>query len=53
MFQRFTRGDKARHVPGNGLGLSLVAAVARLHGFSLSLENTDPGCRAFLDTKPG
>ena len=53
LFQRFTRGDKARHVPGNGLGLSLVAAVARLHGFSLSLENTDPGCRAFLDTKPG
>ena len=30
MFQRFTRGDKARHLPGNGLGLSLVAAVIGL-----------------------
>jgi signal transduction histidine kinase len=48
LFQRFTRGDKARHLPGNGLGLSLVAAVARLHGFPLSLVNTEPGCRAAL-----
>lgn len=53
LFQRFTRGDKARHLPGNGLGLSLVAAVARLHGFKLAFENTDPGCRAALSTKAG
>lgn len=50
LFQRFTRGDKARHLPGNGLGLSLVAAVARLHGFALGMENTDPGCRAAIRT---
>jgi len=53
LFQRFTRGDKARHLPGNGLGLSLVAAVTRLHGFSLAMENTEPGCRAVLSAKAG
>jgi signal transduction histidine kinase len=45
LFQRFTRGDKARHRPGNGLGLSLVAAVARLHGVAVSVRNGKPGCR--------
>jgi signal transduction histidine kinase len=53
LFQRFTRGDKARHLPGNGLGLSLVAAVARLHGFVLTMENTEPGCRAAIAAKAG
>jgi signal transduction histidine kinase len=33
---------------GSGLGLSLAAAVTRLHGFALSIENTDPRCRAVL-----
>lgn len=36
--QRFVRLDKARATPGNGLGLSLVAAVARLHGAQLTLS---------------
>lgn len=53
LFQRFTRGDRARHLPGNGLGLSLVAAVARLHGFSLTFDETHPGCRAVIATKVG
>jgi len=53
LLQRFTRGDKARHLPGNGLGLSLVAAVTRLHGFGLSMNNTDPGCRAIIAAKVG
>lgn len=44
MFRRFTRGDHARHTPGNGLGLSLVAAVAHLHGFGLAVEDGRPGC---------
>jgi signal transduction histidine kinase len=48
LFQRFTRGDKARHLPGNGLGLALVAAVARLHGADLKVEEADPGCRMIL-----
>jgi signal transduction histidine kinase len=53
LFQRFTRGDRARHLPGNGLGLSLVSAVVRLHGFALTMENTTPGCRAVIAVKAG
>jgi signal transduction histidine kinase len=53
LFQRFNRGDRARHLPGNGLGLSLVSAVVRLHGFSLTMENTKPGCRAVIVVKAG
>jgi signal transduction histidine kinase len=50
LLQRFTRGDRARHLPGNGLGLSLVAAVARLHGFALAFDESAPGCRAIITT---
>jgi two-component system OmpR family sensor kinase len=32
LFTRFWRGDNARHEPGTGLGLSLVKAIAELHG---------------------
>jgi signal transduction histidine kinase len=46
---RFYRGDSARGTPGSGLGLSLVAAVAQLHGGALRLEDANPGLRAVLD----
>lgn len=45
---RFYRGEAARHTPGSGLGLSLVLAVAQLHGGSLRLEDNHPGLRAVL-----
>lgn len=48
LLRRFVRGDKSRHLPGNGLGLSLVAAVTRLHGFAFDLQNAHPGCRAVI-----
>ena len=51
IFRRFARGDKSRHLPGNGLGLSIVAAVVALHGFSLTAENAGPGCRMKIQTK--
>jgi signal transduction histidine kinase len=43
VFRRFYRGDKSRRSKGIGLGLSLVAAVARLHDFQLSLGEGRPG----------
>ena len=46
--QRFVRLEKSRSRPGSGLGLSLVAAVARLHGGSIRLEDNAPGLRAVL-----
>lgn len=45
VLERFVRLDTARASPGNGLGLSLVDAVARLHGASLRLEDNEPGLR--------
>jgi len=45
---RFYRGDRARSAGGAGLGLSLVAAIAALHGGSLTLANNSPGLRARL-----
>ncbi len=47
--ERFVRLEKSRTEPGSGLGLSLVNAVARLHGGRLRLEDNDPGLRAVLD----
>ena len=46
--QRFFRGETARSTPGSGLGLSLVQAVAMLHGGALRLEDNAPGLRAVL-----
>nr|WP_277925837.1 ATP-binding protein [Sphingomonas sp. JXJ CY 53] len=41
--QRFGRLDPSRHESGAGLGLSLVAAVARLHGGTIELGDNHPG----------
>jgi signal transduction histidine kinase len=46
--QRFYRGDASRGTPGVGLGLSLVQAVAKLHGNPLELRDNGPGLRAVL-----
>jgi signal transduction histidine kinase len=48
VFKRFTRLDNARSTPGNGLGLSLVKAVAELHGASVQLADNQPGLKASL-----
>ena len=50
--ERFYRGDASRGTPGVGLGLSLVAAVAKLHGSVLSLSDRDPGLRVALRIEP-
>ena len=46
--QRFVRLDKSRTQPGAGLGLSVVSAVARLHGGTVRLDDNAPGLRAVL-----
>lgn len=46
--ERFYRGDASRGTTGVGLGLSLVAAVAKLHGGALEFTDAGPGLRATL-----
>ena len=41
--RRFYRSDKSRRTQGVGLGLTLVAAIAKLHGFHMSIRG-GPGC---------
>ncbi|WP_282607575.1 sensor histidine kinase KdpD [Pelagibius sp. Alg239-R121] len=48
VLERFHRLEASRSTPGNGLGLSLVAAVAKLHGGTLELDDNAPGLRATL-----
>jgi signal transduction histidine kinase len=48
VLHRFVRLEKSRSKPGSGLGLSLVAAVARMHGGSVRLEDNAPGLRVVL-----
>ncbi|HEY5081772.1 MAG TPA: HAMP domain-containing sensor histidine kinase [Bauldia sp.] len=43
VLQRFVRLEKSRSQPGSGLGLSLVAAVARLHHGTIELGDGNPG----------
>jgi signal transduction histidine kinase len=43
IFRRFYRLERSRCTPGNGLGLSLVAAVARVHGAAIELTDCFPG----------
>lgn len=48
VLERFVRLDQSRSLPGNGLGLSLVDAVASHHQAQLYLEDNHPGLRVVL-----
>jgi signal transduction histidine kinase len=54
VFKRFYRLERSRRTPGNGLGLSLVAAVARLHGARIEMVDNAPGlkCRLWFPSPP-
>jgi len=43
VLRRLYRLEQSRTTEGNGLGLSLVAAICNLHGAKLSLEDAHPG----------
>jgi signal transduction histidine kinase len=46
--ERFVRLETSRTEPGSGLGLSLVAAVARLHGGELTFADNSPGLKSII-----
>lgn len=49
--KKFGRLDPARTISGSGLGLTLVEAVARLHGGDIALEDNAPGLKVVLTIK--
>jgi signal transduction histidine kinase len=49
VLSRFVRLDSSRSKPGNGLGLSLVSGVVKLHGGTIRLEDNAPGLRVKLE----
>ena len=49
--KRFFRSDKSRGTKGLGLGLSLVAAIVKLHGFQLAIT-PGPGCKVEIVCPP-
>jgi signal transduction histidine kinase len=52
VFRRFYRLEYSRCTPGNGLGLSLVAAIARLHKAAITLRDARPGLEIQLQFPP-
>ncbi len=52
IFERFYRLDPSRHDDGGGLGLSLVAAIAKFHGYGVTIEDALPGAVFTLLCRP-
>ncbi len=52
VLEPFVRLDTSRSTPGSGLGLALVAAIARLHGATLELADNAPGLAVILGFPP-
>jgi len=51
--ERFSRLEASRTLPGQGLGLSLVQVVARMHGGRVRLEDAKPGLRVVVELATG
>jgi signal transduction histidine kinase len=51
LFEPFFCGDASRASPGSGLGLSLVAAIAELHGLACSVSDNRPGLRILFQKR--
>lgn len=52
VLRRFGRLDESRSSTGNGLGLSIVDAVTRVHGARLALVDNEPGLRVEVHFPP-
>jgi signal transduction histidine kinase len=50
--RRFYRSSTSRSTQGHGLGLSLVAAIAQLHGATMELGDANPGLRVDIAFRP-
>ncbi|KVR69284.1 hypothetical protein WK24_12495 [Burkholderia vietnamiensis] len=48
VLRRFYRVETSRHTTGSGLGLSLAAAIATMHGMTLRFNDVDVGCSVTL-----
>ncbi|WP_245413368.1 sensor histidine kinase [Mangrovicella endophytica] len=53
VLERFYRLDESRNKPGSGLGLSLVKAIASIHGGTLRLDDAAPGLKVTIDLPLG
>jgi signal transduction histidine kinase len=53
IFERFYRTIRNDRVPGSGLGLSIAAAIANLHGFDLRVEDNHPGALFVMSAHAG
>ena len=51
IFKRFYRSEQTRQTPGTGLGLSMAATIAQLHGFDLRVGDNDPGATFELSAR--
>jgi signal transduction histidine kinase len=52
VLERGVRLENAHDIPGSGLGLTLVAAVARLHSAAIDLADNEPGLRVTVSFPP-
>ena len=51
VLRRFHRGTRHGATDGHGIGLSLVAAIVRLHGFELEIGDAGPGCEVAIGVR--
>lgn len=49
VFEKFFRLEQSRGSKGNGLGLSLVAAIAHIHNATIALDDNNPGLKVRID----